>query len=192
MNYKKIKFNNLLFLLKDIKKEDKILDVGCGLGEITSMLNDRGYNVKGIDINSKTISKAKQLYPKVNFEVGDVKDVDYSKYNVIILWGVFEYVFEMSTLLKKIENEMKVNSVLIFAVPNVCSFSNRVKCLFGQNPNRETIFHYSFTFKQIKTMVDKMCFKYKKITSLYVDCIKNVCFPTTKKFSGNIIVKLIK
>ena len=192
MNYKKIKLNKILDLIKNIKKDDKIIEIGCECGEVTSFLNEKGYNIKGIDINPKVISKAKKTFPKAKFEVKDAKKINYSKYKLIIAWGIFEYINNTKNLLEKIEREMKINSYLIFTIPNVCSFSRRIKCLIGKNPNKETKFHKTYTIKQIKKLINETNFKKKIITSLYVDCIKNFCFPTTKKTSANIIVKLKK
>ncbi len=191
MNYEERKLNKLLYLAP-FKKNISALDIGCGTGEITSFFDCNGYKTKGIDIDSDAIAIAQQRYPNSYFEIKDIKDVDYSKYEVIISWGALEYNIEMFELLKKIEREMKEDSILIFAVPNVCSFSKRIKCLFGQNPNKEKHIHYTFNFKQIKKLIDKTNFKYKEITTLYVDGIKNFYFPTLKNFSSEIIVKLVK
>ena len=191
MDYKEKKFNILLDLAP-FKKNINVLDMGCGTGEITGFFDYNGYKTKGIDIDSDIIAIAQQRYPNSHFELKDIKDVDYSQYELIISWGALEYNIEMFKLLKKIEKEMKEGAIFIFAVPNVCSFSKRIKCLFGQNPNKEKHIHYSFNFEQIKKLIYMTNFNHKEITTLYVDSIKNFYFPTLKNFSSEIIVKLTK
>ena len=192
MNIKEIKLNKILNLMEDIKKTDKIIDVGCGYGEITSFLNEKGYNIKGVDINQGIISKAEQMYPMLNFEVEDARNINYSEYKLIIAWGLFEYVSNAEKLLKKIEGEMKPNSLLIFAVPNVCSLSSRIKYLIGQNPDKEMILCKTYNLKQVKELMNNTDFRTKEIFSLNIDCVKNICFPMTKKLSLNIIGRLKK
>ena len=41
------------------KKEEKIVDLGCGMGLYVLTLKKRGYNIEGVDLNESKIKKAK-------------------------------------------------------------------------------------------------------------------------------------
>jgi ubiquinone/menaquinone biosynthesis C-methylase UbiE len=54
----------------------KILDIGCGTGNQVANFVGNGYDVLGIDISPSMIEKAKEKYPKYDFQVADAKNVD--------------------------------------------------------------------------------------------------------------------
>lgn len=61
-------------LVKYTKPTEKsvLLDVGAGTGHHVKALQDRGWNVKGVDISPAMVKKARENYPNASFQVGDV------------------------------------------------------------------------------------------------------------------------
>ena len=51
----------IFFVLKYCKKNDLVLDVGCGLGTLSMELARNNINVLGIDISKKSIDYAKKF-----------------------------------------------------------------------------------------------------------------------------------
>ncbi|MBX2864782.1 MAG: methyltransferase domain-containing protein [Leptolyngbyaceae cyanobacterium MAG.088] len=62
----------LLDLLK-VKPGDRILDLGCGTGELTHALAETGAIVSGIDADADMIAVAQQQYPQLSFGVADAR-----------------------------------------------------------------------------------------------------------------------
>lgn len=56
-----------------------ILDVGCGSGYITSMLESRGFTVTGIDISTKMLELARENAPRSTFLRMNMKRLDFPK-----------------------------------------------------------------------------------------------------------------
>jgi SAM-dependent methyltransferase len=54
------------------KPGEGILDVGCGTGHLTYEIAQSGARVTGIDKSPAMIAQARQNYPKLRFELGDV------------------------------------------------------------------------------------------------------------------------
>jgi len=53
-----------------VKKEDKILDVGCGYGRTLNELYSKGYkNLCGIDFSNKMIERGKEQFPWLNLKI---------------------------------------------------------------------------------------------------------------------------
>lgn len=53
----------------------EVLDVGCGLGHLLDYFqNERSVNVsyRGLDLSPKLIEKARELHPRIPFEVANV------------------------------------------------------------------------------------------------------------------------
>jgi SAM-dependent methyltransferase len=70
----------------------KILDFGCGKGDLLQFLKDRNIKVDytGCDINEKLIMLAKEKYPDARFMVFDIdRDLLDQDYDFIFLCGVF-------------------------------------------------------------------------------------------------------
>ena len=51
--------------------DERILDLGCGTGELTHRISQAGARVTGLDRSPAMIRRARADYPKVAFEVGD-------------------------------------------------------------------------------------------------------------------------
>jgi trans-aconitate 2-methyltransferase len=60
-----------LLQLLNPKQGERILDLGCGTGQLTEKIGTSGAVVMGIDNAPAMISKAKQNYPHLRFDVAD-------------------------------------------------------------------------------------------------------------------------
>lgn len=65
-----------LFFEKTVNR-GKVLEIGCGPGEIADYLKMKGSDIVGIDISEKMIEIARSLNPDIEFRVGDVFGLDY-------------------------------------------------------------------------------------------------------------------
>ncbi|MFY0628268.1 MAG: class I SAM-dependent methyltransferase [Reichenbachiella sp.] len=73
-----------------IPSGSKVLDLACGKGRHSIYLNNKGFNVTGVDLSSNNIGFAKQFESEtLSFEIHDMRDV-YKK-------GEFDYVFNLFT-----------------------------------------------------------------------------------------------
>ncbi|WP_433945840.1 class I SAM-dependent methyltransferase [Paenibacillus sp. SN-8-1] len=61
---------NLIDLLRP-EKNERILDLGCGTGDLTSQIAESGAQVKGIDYSASMIEAAKKKYPNLEFKVSN-------------------------------------------------------------------------------------------------------------------------
>lgn len=62
--------------LLDPQSDDRILDLGCGTGQLTNRIADRGAEVTGIDTSEEMISKAEDRFPACTFVRGDAREFD--------------------------------------------------------------------------------------------------------------------
>lgn len=89
--------------------EEKILDVGCGTGNFSIKLAQKGCEVTGIDISKPMLEKAAKKAKKLNL------DIDFKKANIVNLEfedNHFDSVFSMAAVefiedLEKAMQEMK-------------------------------------------------------------------------------------
>ena len=62
------------------KPGDRVLDVGCGTGILTSAVAKRGSKAVGIDASEAYVAEARRhrSHPEVTYELGDVRHLPYA------------------------------------------------------------------------------------------------------------------
>ena len=74
----------------------RILDGGCGLGEWTVFLAQRGFDAVGIDISEDVVAKLKAWFSGYQFERADLRRTAFSdeSFDAYLSWGTFEHFEE--------------------------------------------------------------------------------------------------
>ena len=113
-------------VLNNLSKENEILDVGCGSGELVINLTKLGFKADGIDFSKSMIRIA--THQAKNHRIN--KDVfinesffDYQfgkKYDLIAANGFIEYISEneLTKFLTKCHNLLKKNGIIVFGSRN--------------------------------------------------------------------------
>ena len=100
----------------------RVLDVGCGNGNISLYLGEIGYQVLGIDISAAAIDKARESnsYENVTFQVQDAETLSAQgqTFDAVICSEVLEHLEQPQHLVDQISNLLKTDGVLIVTVPN--------------------------------------------------------------------------
>jgi trans-aconitate methyltransferase len=76
--------------LLDPKPGEKILDVGCGTGQLTQKIAERGAAVTGLDSSPDMIGQARQNFPNLRFVLHDAAAMQFA--------GEFDAVFSNAAL----------------------------------------------------------------------------------------------
>lgn len=98
-----------------LPKEATILDVGCGGGQDSKFLADKGYSVLGIDVSKVMVKLAKKHAPEASFKVVDLVDLPIkTKYDGIWCCRVFHHITikEQNKFLNKLKTLLKKGGVL--------------------------------------------------------------------------------
>lgn len=125
-----IKKNNFTYriifdvLSKYIKKDDTILDIGCGAGTVSLYFANQGHSVYGIDISKRAIDACVQSskvlnVDKVMFKVMDFPEETPAKlFDVVILCEVLEHLEEDEVVLGKIFRLLKKGGIAVVSAPS--------------------------------------------------------------------------
>ena len=102
-------------------KNGKILDVGIGDGfPYSNVLDEMGYEVYGIDISPTHVDMVKESLPKINVEVGDSEDLEFTDnfFDVVFCfrstWYFPDVIKSISEMLRVVKND----GLIMFDIQN--------------------------------------------------------------------------
>lgn len=104
----------------DRKDFDDILEIGCGTGFLTQLVNDK-FNFKTYTANDivKSCEKyVKEINPEINFIPADIeKAVENSdkKYDLIISNAAFQWVENLKSFIKLLVSKLNDGGILLFS-----------------------------------------------------------------------------
>jgi len=109
---------------QSVKSDGKILDVGCGNGQMLYWAKERGLKGAGVELNKRTADRAKEY----GFEVynGFLKDAPFQKnsFDFVFLGEIIEHVNEPRELIKESAKFLKTNGLIGITTPNIdCAWS---------------------------------------------------------------------
>lgn len=125
INYKSLfnyrKFNRFNRIINEIDQYSpkKILDVGCGTGGYCIFLKKKGYNIKGIDIDSKKLSEGLHFDSFCNISYGSATKIPFKneKFDLVLITEVMEHIKEHDKAIQEARRVLNKNGVIIITVP---------------------------------------------------------------------------
>lgn len=112
---------------KDIKfGREKILDVGCSLGEFVKEMDRFFDKVRGIEISSFAVDFAKNRDVPISYGTLPRNDFQYNSFDVITLWEVIEHLSNPLEDLKSAYKLLKHGGILYITTPNYNSLNRKI------------------------------------------------------------------
>lgn len=107
-----------------------LLEIGCGIGNVSIPLASLGYRIKAIDIDEASVKETERrnVFDNLEVRMKSVEEEDLSLYDVIILSEVMEHVPEADAFFSDIVARMNPKAFLILTVPNgrgICELTLR-------------------------------------------------------------------
>ncbi len=105
-------------------QDGKILDLGCGNGISSRLLNQSGFDVVGTDISSLFLEDARKWEnPTLQYEVCDVLELPFAdgSFDVICSNELVEHLPDVETALSEMVRVVRKGGVVVISGPNLCS-----------------------------------------------------------------------
>lgn len=135
----------------------RLLDAGCGDGFVASKMQERGYNVTGVDYSDRAIGFARIIVEGIEFHCLDLRDL-----NTREEWkGAFDAVFSVEVLEHiPVENQLHVCRNLAWALRD----GGRLVISVPSTDIRGSYTHYKhFTVEEIKALLAEAGFEVEEI-----------------------------
>lgn len=159
----KIRYEKLLDDFEKYRKNNTLMDVGCGAGYFMLSASDRGWQAEGTEISDGAIKLAEQKGQRV-FK-GDIASLDLQKdkYDIATLFEIIEHASNPEDIIKKLSYVLRPSGIIYITTPNYNSLTRR---LLG---NRWYWFHkehqFYFTNRTLKRLLEKYGFKIRRMRS---------------------------
>jgi ubiquinone/menaquinone biosynthesis C-methylase UbiE len=103
-----------------IKRNGKILDVGCGCGIDANYICSKGFTTIGIDVSKEMVRLAKKSFPKIEFKVKDMRKLVFSSdsFDGILVAYSLNYIPKIDVLrtLKLLHRFLKKGGIIYIAL----------------------------------------------------------------------------
>lgn len=111
--------------LKYFKSDQKILEAGCGVGQVVIAMRKNGFNCYGLDFAEKIIKKLNHKFPEIPFDQGDIRNLPYedNSFDGYISLGVIEHFLTgQKLMLGEAARIIKPGGHIIVSVPALNKF----------------------------------------------------------------------
>jgi trans-aconitate methyltransferase len=89
---------------------ERILDIGCGTGQLTAQIFDSGATIVGLDNSPAMIDEARRHYPKIQFQLADAQEFDVTEsFDAVFSNAALHWIKEPDNVVGCISRAMKSN-----------------------------------------------------------------------------------
>jgi trans-aconitate methyltransferase len=107
-------FGEALIELLDPQIGQRILDLGCGAGQLTVKIAERGAQVVGIDASAEMIAQARANFPDLDFRTGDATSFQLAEpVDAVFSNAVLHWVKDQAGALRCIHRALKPGGRLV-------------------------------------------------------------------------------
>jgi len=199
--------------LGGFSKNDRILDVGSNMGQYTTMLLDRGFNMVGIDLSDKAIEVANmyvrmQNLKNIEYFAADVENLSLfedNSFDGVVSFSALRYVQDLKKALSEIYRVTKKGGSVALDFPNThCPWFRLLKNKFGVENH---IHDHFFSTKELRGLFEeagfceveakKIMFTHYTFKSIFLGLYKAIDYigertPGIKETAAIIVCKGVK
>lgn len=102
------KFGEGVLDLLDPKPGEQVLDLGCGTGQLTQQIAERGAKVVGLDASPEMIGQARQNYPHLRFVLGDAAKMNFqSQFDAVFSNAALHWMVDANAVASAISRALR-------------------------------------------------------------------------------------
>ena len=128
-------------------RKGRMLEIGCGRGELLRGAANRGWQVAGVDMTEGFARAASSRYG-VEVEVASAERASSleREWDVVVLAAVLEHLYDPLAVLDRVKRALPARGLVFIDVPNECSLFSRMGNLYLRLRGRDWAVNLSPTF----------------------------------------------
>ncbi len=147
-------------------KEKFLFELGCGNGSVANEIQQKGWNITGVDVSVEGIKQANKKYPKLKLYLGSAYDDLHGKYGqfpIVLSLEVIEHVYFPRKYISTIYKLLEPKGRIILSTPYHGYFKNLALASTGKMDAHFTALwdhgHIKFwSFKTLKQLLEEFGF----------------------------------
>jgi ubiquinone/menaquinone biosynthesis C-methylase UbiE len=114
----------------------KMLDIGCSTGDWALYWQSRGWTPGGVDIDREHVEIARERGVDARYCDLNCQPIPFENrvFDLIFAGEVIEHLVDTDGFLQELNRCCRPNGHLLLTTPNLASFENRIRLLFGIYP----------------------------------------------------------
>jgi 2-polyprenyl-3-methyl-5-hydroxy-6-metoxy-1,4-benzoquinol methylase len=114
------------------------LDVGAGIGDIVSVLVERGWQATGLELSAHSVAFAREMFgidllPQTLQSFDEARRDRHDALDVVSFFAILEHVTDPLELLRVANRLLKPDGSLVVQVPNANSLSSMIQTVFPEH-----------------------------------------------------------
>ena len=103
-----------------LQPNHRILEVGCGIGNIVNELTQQGYDIIGRDISREAIAYGRKKYPEIKIEVQPAEELKFEdkSFDIVLSFDLFEHVVRIDRHISEVFRVLRPGGYYMFQTPN--------------------------------------------------------------------------
>jgi SAM-dependent methyltransferase len=130
-DFYQFKESQLIDILSNFPNAKRVLDIGCGRGELLAQLEKRGFHGLGVDLSDIALKEAEKNTRDIQIIQADVEDYVFDpkidKFDIVFLKLVLAFIDNKASLFEKIISLLAKNGGLILLTPTTTNKDNLSK-----------------------------------------------------------------
>jgi trans-aconitate 2-methyltransferase len=107
-------YGESLIVLLEAQAGEKILDLGCGSGQLTARIAETGAEVMGVDRSPEMVAEARANFPSLRFEIADAANFDFeNRFDAIFSNAVLHWVKDAEGSVRSMARSLRVGGRMV-------------------------------------------------------------------------------
>jgi SAM-dependent methyltransferase len=135
----------LAILRRHAPRPGRVLDVGCAAGFFLRVMQEKGWDVTGIEPSDAIRSRAEELVGKQRIRGGRLEDARFpaASFDLVTMWDVIEHLPDPLLVLAEVRRVLVPEGRLVLETQNVASLTARLLGRRWQHyKHAEHLFHF--------------------------------------------------